>query len=100
MKSRYDPLASGYAVDTTTSAAFIGVLNSTPAGNNWLITLHGAAGNPLFTVPFTGQTQAQLASQFASLINGGGPAGLTALAEGNQLAIVSRDVSRWTASFA
>ncbi|MFA5123855.1 hypothetical protein, partial [Zavarzinia sp.] len=93
---------SNYEIDATTPKAFIGVLDSTPTDTNvWHVTLHGPAGaNPVFNLTIAGQTQAQIASLFAALVNSGGPSALTALAEGNQLAIVARDGSAWTASFA
>src|SRR5207344_1916044 len=95
-------------VDANVPAAFIGVLNSTPrlsaptAGDTWNVTLHGPAGaTQSFGVPVAvGDAQSAIAAAFVSLINSGGPAALTALAEGDQLAIVSRDGSQWAASFA
>ena len=84
-------------------AAFIGVLNSTPsAGHTWTITLDGpGSATQSFNLPIVGgYTQPQIAGLFADMITASGPAALTAMAEGDQLAIVSRDGSVWTASFA
>jgi hypothetical protein len=102
---------SGYAVNGAAPAAFIGVLNSNlTTGNTWTITLTGPAGvSQSFSVvvgntyvfgslTIDAITEAGIAQIFAQLINAGGSAALTAMSEGNQLAIVSRDA--WTAVLA
>ncbi|MFA5123571.1 beta strand repeat-containing protein, partial [Zavarzinia sp.] len=93
-----------------TGHAFIGEFESTLSnGHIWTITLTGAdnttqdfnvtIGDSYFSI--VANSRQNVAEIFARLINAGGPAALTAMAEGNQLAFVSRDGSAWwTAAFA
>jgi hypothetical protein len=106
---------SGHTVNAA-PPAFIGIFDSTPTtGHTWRVTLTDAGGvDHIFNLVIGAydtdpgvdtdrdtveEMQALVASGFAGLINAGGPAMLSAVAEGNQLAIVARDGSTWTASF-